>query len=77
MSLFKISYMKTYPIPSFHQEIIGGWILFPVDILRNTDSPITWVYPEGLRCFIALESIIKRIFNQAIESCICVRGFYL
>lgn len=68
---------KTYPISSFHQEIIGGWIPFPVGILRNTDSPIMRINLEGSRCFIALEPIIKRILNQAIESCIRIWGLYL
>lgn len=77
LSLFKIPYIKTYPISCFHQEIIGGWIPFPVDILRNTDPSITWVNLEGSRCFVALESVIKRILDQAIESCIRIWGFYL
>ena len=73
----KFSQIKTYPILSFHQEVIGGWISFPVSVLRNTDVPIMWVYLECLRCIVALESSIKRIFNKAIESCICIGGFYL
>lgn len=77
LSMCKISQIKTYPILSFHQEVIGGWISFPVSVLRNTDVPIMWVYLECLRCIVALESSIKRIFNKAIESCICIRGFYL
>lgn len=77
LSMCKISQIKTYPILSFHQEIIGGWISFPVSVLRNTDAPIMRVYLERLRCFVALESSIKKILNKAIESCICIGGFYL
>lgn len=75
--MFTISYVKTYPILSFHQEIIGVWIPFPVDILRNTDSPIMWVNLECLRHIIALKSGIKRILNKAIESGVCIGSFHL
>lgn len=72
-----LNFIRTYPIFSFHQEIISGRVPFPVDILRNTDSSIMQVNLESLRCCRALKPIIKWIFNKAIESCICIGGFYL
>lgn len=75
--MLEISCMTTYPILSFHQEVIGCWIPFPINILRNTDSPIMWVDLERWGRVIALESIIKRILHKAIESCIRIRSFNL
>lgn len=68
---------RTYPVLSFHQQIKGARIPFPVYVLGHTDAPILWVNLERRRCLIALEAIIKRILDQAVEPRVCVRGFYL